>query len=75
MKLFEKIKKYFRELREYDVDEDVYDPSDCKIFYICDRKACKKCAYPECKHTTNIYHARNFERIDDIFVEGTIEEK
>ena len=45
-----------------------------KTLYLCDRKACERCSYPKCKHTTNIYHARNFERIDDIFVEGTEEE-
>lgn len=45
-----------------------------KILYLCDRRACEKCSYPDCQHTTDVYHARNFERIDDIFVEGTVEE-
>lgn len=70
MKLFDKIKSYFVTLREADVPEE---PD--KILYLCDRKACPRCSYPMCKHTTDVYHARNFERIDDIFVEGTVEER
>lgn len=31
-----------------------------KIFYLCDRRACEKCA-PECRHTPDIRHAVNFE--------------
>ena len=28
--------------------------------YLCDRRACKHCS-PECRHTTDIAHAKNFE--------------
>ena len=35
---------------------------NAKIFYICDRKKCKKCSYPVCKHTDDIEHAVNFEK-------------
>lgn len=31
-----------------------------KIFYICDRKKCKRCN-SECKHTSDIIHAANFK--------------
>ena len=31
------------------------------ILYICDRKACENCN-KECKHTTDIRHAANFEQ-------------
>lgn len=31
-----------------------------KIFYLCDRRACEHCS-PECKHTTDVRHAVNFE--------------
>lgn len=31
-----------------------------KIFYLCDRRACEHCS-PECKHTTDVRHAANFE--------------
>lgn len=34
-----------------------------KIFYICDRKKCKRCN-PECKHTSDIIHAANFKSLD-----------
>ena len=30
------------------------------ILYLCDRRTCEKCS-PECRHTTDITHARNFE--------------
>lgn len=30
------------------------------MFYLCDRKACAHC-HPECRHTTDIKHAINFE--------------
>lgn len=29
------------------------------VLYLCDRKACETCS-PECFHTTDIRHARNF---------------
>lgn len=32
----------------------------CKTIYLCNRKACEKCSYPECKHTLNINYAKNF---------------
>lgn len=32
------------------------------VLYLCDRRACENCAYPLCKHTTDIYHAVNFEK-------------
>jgi len=31
------------------------------VIYLCDKKACDKCSYPECKHTFNIDHAKNFD--------------
>lgn len=31
------------------------------ILYLCDRKACENCN-SECKHTTDIQHAVNFEQ-------------
>lgn len=38
------------------------------VLFLCDRKACEGgCLYPNCSHTTDITHAKNFEsiRIDD----------
>lgn len=34
-----------------------------KIYYVCDRTACANCS-PECNHTSNIAHAKNFARSD-----------
>ena len=34
-----------------------------ETLYLCDRKACEHCS-PECRHTTDIYHAVNFEKCD-----------
>lgn len=30
------------------------------VLYLCDRRACKHCS-PECHHTSDIAHAKNFE--------------
>lgn len=30
------------------------------IGFICDRRACDTCSYPNCKYTTDIKHAENF---------------
>lgn len=30
------------------------------ILYLCDHHRCECCSYPECDHTTDISHARNF---------------
>lgn len=38
------------------------------IFFLCDRKACgEKCPNPDCSHTRDIYHAKNFDfvRVND----------
>ena len=35
------------------------------ILYLCDRKACKKCSFPQCCHTTDIRHATNFSMIPE----------
>ena len=45
------------------------------ILFLCDRKACKKCSYPTCRHTPELEHARNFapagftKRTDGVWVE------
>lgn len=31
------------------------------VFYICDRNACNPCDNPDCKHTLDIQHAKNFK--------------
>ena len=30
------------------------------VCYICDRKKCSDCSYPECMHTTDVTHAASF---------------
>lgn len=45
------------------------------ILFLCDRKACEKCSYPQCRHTPELEHARNFapagftKRTDGVWVE------
>lgn len=34
-----------------------------KIYYVCDRKKCAPCD-PDCKHTSDITHAKNFTPAD-----------
>lgn len=36
-----------------------------QIFYICNKKQCKKCN-PECNHTTNIEFSKNYKTIPSI---------
>lgn len=50
-------------------DEDLksIETAEEKRLYLCDRKACLDHCNPECKHTEDIRHAKNFER----FVDGT----
>lgn len=35
------------------------------VLYLCDRKACKKCSFPQCCHTTDVRHATNFSMIPE----------
>ena len=45
------------------------------ILFLCDRKASEKCSYPQCRHTPELEHARNFapagftKRTDGVWVE------
>ena len=39
--------------------------SRANVLYLCDRKACKKCSFPQCCHTTDIRHATNFSMIPE----------
>lgn len=45
------------------------------ILFLCDRKACEKYSYPQCRHTPELEHARNFapagftKRTDGVWVE------
>lgn len=46
-----------------------------KILYLCDRRKCKMCSYPECKHTSDPLHAKNFYIEHDALVEGGFNER
>ena len=37
--------------------------------FLCDRKQCQNCSYPECKHTLNPEHAINFHRLGEPYVD------
>lgn len=45
------------------------------ILFLCDRKACERCCYPQCRHTPELEHAKNFapagftKRTDGVYVE------
>ena len=39
-----------------------------KVLFLCDRRACERC-HPECKHTLDISHAKNFEIENGNYVE------
>lgn len=50
---------------------DVKKCSECDkanshlVAYICDRKQCNNCSFPECRHTFDINHAANFINVID----------
>ena len=46
-----------------------------KILYLCDRRKCKSCTYPICKHTSDPLHAKNFYIECDTLVEEGFNER
>ena len=42
--------------------------SSKKVLYVCDRKQCDKCS-EECSYTSNIDHAKNFDKEYGIYIE------
>lgn len=46
--------------------EGVVCPNRLVILFLCDKRAdCKGPCYPDCHHTTDVRHAKNFERDED----------
>lgn len=45
------------------------------ILYLCDRRACNSCRYPNCQHTRDIRHAKNFSVIDSDIAPRDIKDK
>lgn len=41
------------------------------VAFVCDRKQCENCSFPQCVHTTDIEHAVNFENFGGLFMEKT----
>lgn len=41
------------------------------IYFVCDKKSCgEECKNPDCHHTSDIHHAKNFhEDVDGVYVE------
>lgn len=39
------------------------------ILYLCDRRACEKCNLIECRHTSDITHAKSFENVNGDLIE------
>lgn len=68
------IEKVKRIIMRYEEERDplIYEK---KVAYVCDRKQCKNCSYPECKHTTNIKHANNFVKQCNVYMEIKEDEK
>ena len=40
-----------------------------RVVYLCDGKKCERCS-PECRYTTDLQHAANFNLEDGVFIEG-----
>lgn len=58
LKLKDLCDEYDYELGEPTVEDDPRPPK-ATVFYLCDGMACKECN-GECRHTSNIAHAKNF---------------
>lgn len=57
----------------YDIVESVQKGEEThgKIFYYCDRRKCDNCNNIDCEYTSDITHARNFEKdASGNYVEG-----
>lgn len=50
-------------MRPSDTGGAIMDKQAGKIYYVCDRKKCAPCD-PDCKHTSDITHAKNFTPAD-----------
>lgn len=37
-----------------------YPDEDNSVLYVCDRRKCEKCTYPQCRHPFDISHAASF---------------
>lgn len=45
--------------------EGVVCPNRLVILFLCDKRAdCKGPCYPDCHHTTDVRHAKNFKRVE-----------
>ena len=44
--------------------EVVLKEDEPQVAYLCDQKYCESCENPDCKHTLDITHAVNFEKIE-----------
>lgn len=42
------------------------------IAFVCDGKECESCSFPECMHTTNVDHAKNFKKEGDKYFENNL---
>lgn len=41
---------------------DGFNKESTILLYLCDRKQCGvRCHYPECKHTSDLRHAKNYD--------------
>ena len=63
------LKNIRRVLEEMNLASMFREGDSTKIAYICDGKACVECTNDECKHTTNIDHAKNFKCDDGKYIE------
>lgn len=42
------------------------------VLYLCDKKKCAKCVYPDCMYTSDIAHAKNFTKSGDFYAEDMV---
>ena len=62
------IKEYFEFLTRYEKLDEYTNKEENYVAFLCNRKQCVNCS-SECKHTTHIEHAMNFEKQGKIWFE------
>lgn len=61
MSLSDRLKRAYKDFSAVEPPKEQNELHYGQVAFLCDCKACKNCSYPNCRHTTDIRHAKNFE--------------
>lgn len=60
MSIFDRVKRAYKAFSTVDPPKEQNEPHYGQVVFLCDHRACKVCSYPNCRHTFDILHAKNF---------------